>query len=111
MYNTSGNPTISNNKVLSSERSGTFQCNLTDLQEQTTYYVRAYALNEKGVEYGEEKSFTTQSLSLPTVSLASIRDISYTSAIVTGGQAARAGRGQLQPQRDIIYKTVSRLLC
>ena len=26
-------------------------------------------------------------------------------------QAARAGRGQSQPQRDIIYKTVSRLLC
>ena len=26
------------------------------------------------------------------------------------GQAARAGRGQSQPQRDIIYKTVSRLL-
>ena len=25
--------------------------------------------------------------------------------------AARAGRGQSQPQRDIIYKTVSRLLC
>ena len=26
-------------------------------------------------------------------------------------QAARAGRRQMQPQRDIIYKTVSRLLC
>ena len=26
-------------------------------------------------------------------------------------QAARAGRGQLQPQRDIIYQTASRLLC
>ena len=27
------------------------------------------------------------------------------------GQAAKARRGQSQPQRDIIYKTVSRLLC
>ena len=26
-------------------------------------------------------------------------------------QAARAGRGQSQPQRDIIYQTASRLLC
>lgn len=101
VYNTSENPTISNNKVLSSERSGTFQCNLTDLQEQTTYYVRAYAINEKGVAYGEEKSFTTQSLSLPTVSLASITDISYTSAIVTG-EVSDDGKSIVY-ERGVVY--------
>lgn len=101
VYNTSENPTISNNKVLSSERSGTFQCNLTDLQEQTTYYVRAYAINEKGVAYGEEKSFSTPSLSLPTVSLSSIADISYTSAIITG-EVSDAGNS-IVSDRGIVY--------
>lgn len=103
VYNTSENPTISNNKVLSSERSGTFQCNLTDLQEQTTYYVRAYAINEKGVAYGEEKSFTTQALSLPTVSLSSIANISYTSAIVTG-EVSDDGKS-IVSERGVVYST------
>ena len=31
----------------------------SNLKPNTTYYVRAYAINEKGVAYGEERSFTT----------------------------------------------------
>lgn len=104
VYNTSGDPTISNNKVLTSERSGTFQCNLTDLQDQSTYYVRAYAINEKGVAYGEEKSFTTQALSLPTVSLSSIANISYTSAIVTG-EVSDDGKS-IVSERGVVYSTL-----
>ena len=58
-YSTSVNPTISNHKKVILGSTGLFFCNLTDLQPNTTYYVRAYAVNEKGVAYGEEVSFTT----------------------------------------------------
>ena len=59
VYNTSQNPTISNNKALSGFGTGSFMCNLSDLQESTVYYVRAYATNAKGTSYGQEMSFTT----------------------------------------------------
>ena len=39
---------------------GSFTCDLTNLQPNTTYYVRAYATNEVGTAYGEEMSFTTE---------------------------------------------------
>ena len=38
---------------------GIFTLNLSNLEPQTTYYVRAYATNEVGTSYGEEVSFTT----------------------------------------------------
>ncbi|MBB6274625.1 hypothetical protein HDF26_005107, partial [Pedobacter cryoconitis] len=44
---------------------GTFICNLTNLQEGTLYYVRAYAKNSVGISYSSESSFVTSSV--PTV--------------------------------------------
>ena len=38
---------------------GEFLCEITGLEENGTYFVRAYATNEAGTSYGEEKSFTT----------------------------------------------------
>lgn len=37
--------------------SGKFTSDLTNLSLLTRYYYRAYAINEKGIAYGEEKSF------------------------------------------------------
>ena len=101
VYSTSEEPTISNDKVTVEEKTEVFRCELIGLQEQTTYYVRAYAVNEKGVAYGEEKSFCTPSLSLPTVSLSSIADISYASAIITG-EVSDAGNS-IVSDRGIVY--------
>lgn len=39
---------------------GDYEVNLIDLEANTTYYVRAYAKNSRGVNYGEELSFTTR---------------------------------------------------
>ena len=61
VYSTSRNPTTSSNKVKNGSGTGSFTCNLTGLQENTTYYVRAYAVNSKGTAYGTEVSFTTKS--------------------------------------------------
>ena len=65
-WNTSPNPTLENNFVNNgcSSVTGTssFTHSLADLIENTTYYYKAYATNEKVTSYGEEKSFTTESL-------------------------------------------------
>ena len=68
VYSTSKEPTISNSKVKNGSGTGSFSCNLSNLQDGVTYYVRAYATNLKGTAYGEEKSFTTKTINLPTVS-------------------------------------------
>ena len=60
VYSTTQNPTTANSKVASGSGTGAFACNLTDLQPNTTYYVRAYAKNDLGIAYGDEVSFTTK---------------------------------------------------
>jgi hypothetical protein len=59
VYSTSANPTTANSKVTSGSGTGAFTCNLTNLQPNTTYYVRAYAVNSKGTSYGGLVSFRT----------------------------------------------------
>ena len=67
VYATTQNPTTNNTKVMSGTGTGSFTCNLTDLQPNTTYYVRAYAINETGTAYGEEVTFTPKKLILETM--------------------------------------------
>ena len=45
--------------------SGEFQVNLSNLEAGKTYYARAYAVNEKGVGYGNEINFTTTAINPP----------------------------------------------
>ena len=58
-WSTSQNPTINDNKTTDGSGPGSYTSNISNLSENTTYYVRAYATNEKGTSYGEQKSFTT----------------------------------------------------
>ena len=53
------NPTIENNKTNAGAGVGEFLSEITGLEDAATYFVRAYATNEAGTAYGEEKSFTT----------------------------------------------------
>lgn len=59
-YSLSPNPTINNSYVTSGSGTGPFTCEITNLTNNTKYYVRAYARNDYGVAYGEEVSFTTE---------------------------------------------------
>lgn len=59
-YSTNRNPNIENNKIISDNSSDNFTASLNNLQSDTKYYVRAYAKNEAGVAYGEERSFKTK---------------------------------------------------
>ena len=58
-WNTSPNPSISNNKTNDGTESGIYTSAITGLMSNTTYYVRAYATNVGITSYGEEYSFIT----------------------------------------------------
>ena len=59
-FNTSGSPTMSaDSKVVSGTGPGSFMANMSGLTEGTTYYVRAYAINNAGTAYGNEEKFAT----------------------------------------------------
>lgn len=60
-YATTQNPTTANSKVVSGTGTGAYTSNLTGLTANTTYYVRAYAINSSGTAYGSQVSFTTLS--------------------------------------------------
>lgn len=59
-FNTSPNPTISNNRVdVPLSNAINFSAKPTELKPMTKYYVKSFATNAVGTGYGPEKSFTT----------------------------------------------------
>lgn len=60
VHGTSPKPTTADTKLVSGKGKGSFSVKLSNLKDTTTYYVRAYAVNSKGISYGEQKSFTTK---------------------------------------------------
>ena len=60
---TTQNPTTANNVAVAGSGIGTFTVNLSGLAPNTTYYIRAYAINTKGTAYGNQLSFTTSASS------------------------------------------------
>ena len=62
VWNTSENPTIAKNKGKTTDGTGvgSFISNITGLTKNTTYYVRAYATNANGTEYGANMKFVAE---------------------------------------------------
>lgn len=58
-YNKISSPTVNNNKIVIGSGIGNFNHKIERLDSATTYYIRAYAVNSKGITYGDEVSFTT----------------------------------------------------
>jgi uncharacterized protein (TIGR02145 family) len=54
-------PTISDNTVSGGSGTGIFSCNITGLESNITYSVRAYATNSVGTNYGTQMNFLTLS--------------------------------------------------
>jgi uncharacterized protein (TIGR02145 family) len=80
---TNSTPSISDNKAVATVTSGSFSVELTGLESNTTYYVRAYATNSEGTGYGLVISFSTAPNLGPVASAPSISGIHKTNAILT----------------------------
>jgi hypothetical protein len=58
-WSTSASPTVANSFLQTNQISRGFTSALSGLTLNTTYYVRAYAINSAGTAYGNEVSFST----------------------------------------------------
>jgi len=56
---TSQTPTVADSKTEDGSGTGSFTSDLTGLDPETTYYIRAYATNSAGTAYGDAVDFTT----------------------------------------------------
>ncbi|GAB3204314.1 gliding motility-associated-like protein [Pontibacter aydingkolensis] len=65
VWSTATNPTTGDNKLAIGSGTGSFSGQITNLTANTTYYVRAYAINSAGTAYGSQVSFTTTDASGP----------------------------------------------
>ena len=94
-WSTSQEPTVEGAHTTDGTGVGEFVSHLTDLNDNTTYYVRAYATNEQGTSYGEQMSFTTvKHIDLPEVTTVEPTEIATTSA-KTGGNVTSDGGGEV----------------
>lgn len=102
-WNTTGNPSVTDNEICIGTGTGSYKYNMTGLVANTTYYVKAYAKNSKGIAYGNEIIFTTK----PTLAVTTnpITEITQTTAI-TGGNVISDG-GFAVTARGICWNTYS----
>lgn len=89
-YSTSENPTIENSTIVSGTGVGAFTGELTGLMSNTTYHVRAFATNDVGTDYGEERVFTTLPFLIPSIEAVGATDITYYS-FTCGGNVTDSG--------------------
>lgn len=60
VYSTSPNPTVElSNKTSDGSGNGNFNSQILNLDSNTQYYIRAYAINSKGTGYGNQLQFKT----------------------------------------------------
>jgi uncharacterized protein (TIGR02145 family) len=77
-------PTISDLKFPISKGKSSIAIVVSKLNFNTKYFVRSYAINEKGVAYGSEQSFTTADYKLATITTEIPKNIGYNSVQVLG---------------------------
>ena len=66
-------PTVTDNKV-SFGYSNTISGNINELKAETSYYIRAYAVNSKGISYSETKQIQTQEYGMERVLLKNLEE-------------------------------------
>jgi hypothetical protein len=101
-WNTTGNPTIADNKSSDGSGTGSYVSLLIGLLPNTTYYLRSYATNSLGTSYGNQITFLTLA-TLPTLSTASITGI--TSSTATGGGNITSDGGAAVTARGVCWST------
>ena len=84
-WSTHENPTIEDNKTEDGSGSGNFTSDITNLEPNTTYYVKAYAINSEGTGYGNSISFTTNEL-ISESSFIDSRDGKTYKTVIIGNQ-------------------------
>jgi len=105
-YDTIENPTIASNYIQSGSGTGYFEIELNGLYQNTQYHYKAYAKNNIGVGYGEEKIFTTGGgVGTPSVTTTQVSNIKPNS-VTTGGNVTDQGNFDVT-SRGVCWSTLS----
>ena len=97
-------PTVSDSVRYAGMGIGRFVCELTNLTNATTYYIRAFATNSEGTSYGDEITMrTVEHPVLATVTVDEVSDITINTA-VCGGNVVDDGFAEVD-ERGICYST------
>jgi hypothetical protein len=91
-WGTTSEPAIDGQYTSDAQGVGSFVSNLTGLTSNTLYHIRAYATNSVGTAYGEDITFTTTQIVVPTLTTTEITLITNTTAI-SGGNVTADGNG------------------
>lgn len=102
-YGTAPNPAIAGAHTSDGTGAGQFTSSLTGLTPGTRYYVRAYATNSAGTEYGTQVEFTTLAVAEPDLTTGAVSSITDVSATV-GGNVTAANGGAIQ-ERGVCWGT------
>ncbi len=104
-WSTSRSPLVSGSHTTDGTGTGSFSSSITGLTPNTQYYVRAYATNSVGTAYGNEVSFTTTEIVVPTLTTAAATEILLTSA-KSGGTISADG-GASVTDRGVCWSTTA----
>ena len=105
VWSTTSTPTIAlTTKTTNGAANGAYTSTMTGLTPGTLYYVRSYATNSVGTNYGAQTSFTT--LNTPTIT-ATASATSITSSTATTGGTITADGGASVTSRGVVYGTSS----
>jgi hypothetical protein len=99
-YATVAAPTTNSSKVAIGTGPGTYTTTITGLLSNTTYYVRAYAINSQGTAYGNEVNFKIAPATLTTTAAAGIT----MNTAILGGEITNDGNTAVI-ERGICYAT------
>ncbi len=82
----SPDPSTGDNKIPWGTGPGSFTLTIEDLDPETTYYYKAYAINSFGTGYGDQAQFKTDEITfeLPTVVTGDVTDVTFYSAVASG---------------------------
>jgi len=94
-WSTNPAPTIYHNRTTEGTNTEEFTSNITGLQDNTVYYVRAYAINVNGTAYGNELSFKTtkkpDNSTTPSITTGDVTNITTTTASCSGNVTSDGG--------------------
>ena len=89
-YGKDEDPSLTGTKIKVAGTAGEYQHNLTNLPQNSQYYVRAYAINAIGTYYGDVQSFTTKD-GVVLITTSSPTNVSATSATLKANISSDGG--------------------
>lgn len=107
VYGTTRNPTVSDTKLVASGTGeGTYSLNVSNIELNKTYYVRAYAIGTSGTVYSSQDVSFSLTTDAPSISVQAVTNLNVSAGTATlNGKVISAGN-PAYIERGFVYATV-----